>query len=233
MIIKSKKSEFDHFSRLANDWWSKKGKFKILHDLQPIRINYIRDNLIGKKLSSIKILDIGCGGGLISEGMCKLGASVTGIDFVEANINSAKMHANQNKLKIKYLTKDFEKEKIQTKYDVIVVFEVLEHLNNWKKFLKKIKLNLKKNGILLISTINRNLISKFLSIDLAENFLQWIPINTHNFYKFIKPQELETILVNENFKSIKFKGLIFDPIKLKWKLSSNTKVNYFCSCILV
>lgn len=232
MEIKSKQSEYDHFSRLANEWWSKEGKFKILHDIQPIRINYIRDNLHKRDLSKTSILDIGCGGGLVSEGMTKLGASVTGIDFVKSNINAAKIHAAQNNLKIKYLTKNFEKETIQTKFDVIIIFEVLEHLNDWKKFLKKIRLNLKKNGVLLISTINRNLISKFLTIDIAENLLNWIPINTHNYHKFIKPKELEIFLLKENFKSITFKGLIYDPIKFKWKLSTNTKINYFCSCIL-
>ena len=232
MVIKSKKSEYDHFSSLSKEWWDKKGKFRILHNLQSIRINFIKDALNMKKLEKINILDLGCGGGLISEGLSKLGASVTGIDFVEANIYAAKIHANKNNLKIKYLSKDFEKEKIQNKYDVIIIFEVLEHLNDWEKFLKKIRLNLKNNGVLLISTINRNLISKFLTIDIGENLLNWIPLNTHNYHKFIKPKELEMFLLNENFKSITFKGLIYDPIMLKWRLSSSIKVNYFCSCIL-
>ena len=232
MSIKSKRSEFDHFSTLANDWWSKKGKFKILHDIQPIRIKYIQDTLNKSKLNNTKILDIGCGGGLISEGVSKLGANVNGIDFVRENINVAKKHAKKNNLKIKYEVKDFEKEKILSKYDVIIIFEVLEHLYDWELFIKKIKNNLKKNGVLIISTINRNLISKFLTLDMGENFLKWIPMNTHNFYKFIKPYELENILVNNNFKNIKFKGLTYDLIKLKWKLSENYKINYFCSCIL-
>ena len=232
MIIKSKKSEYDHFSKLANEWWLKNGQFKILHDLQPIRIKYIKEVLNKEQLSEIKVLDIGCGGGLISEAICKLGANVTGIDFVEDNIKVAKIHASQRNLKIKYLIKNFEKEKIKKKFDVIIIFEVLEHLNNWEKFLKKIKLNLKKNGILLISTINRNLISKFLTIDIAENYLKWIPVNTHNYHKFIKPEELKIFLSNENFNSIKFKGLVYDPFNFNWKLTSNTKINYFCSCIL-
>ena len=233
MSIKSKKSEFDHFSTLASDWWSKNGKFKILHDIQTIRIKYILKVLNKNNLNKTKILDIGCGGGLISEELSKLGASVTGIDFIKENINVAKIHAKNNNLKIKYIVKDFEKEKITSKFDAIIILEVLEHLNDWESFIKKIRLNLKKNGILIISTINRNLISKFLTLDIAENFLKWIPCGTHSFHKFIKPEELEFILYTNNFRDIKFKGLNYDLIKLKWKLSKNIKINYFCSCVLV
>ena len=232
MVLKSKKSEFNHFSELAAEWWSKDGKFKTLHDIQNIRIKYIQDTLNKKKLNKVKILDIGCGGGLISEGLTKLGAEVTGIDFVKENIQVAKKHANQTFLKINYVVKDFEKEKLTSKYDVIIIFEVLEHLENWKFFLEKIKLNLKPSGVLIISTINRNLISKFLTIDLAENFLKWIPINTHNYHKFIKPEELKNCLINNNFKKIKFSGLHFNIFKKKWEIRNNTKVNYFCSCCL-
>ena len=138
MSIESKKSEFDHFSSLASDWWSKNGKFKILHDIQPIRIKYILEVLNKSKLNKIKILDIGCGGGLISEELTKLGGDVTGIDFVEENIKVAKMHAKRNNLKINFIVKDFEKEKITSRFDVIIIFEVLEHLNDFDKFLKKI-----------------------------------------------------------------------------------------------
>ena len=232
MSIESKKSEFDHFSSLASDWWSKNGKFKILHDIQNIRIKYIQEVLNKNKLNNTKILDIGCGGGLISEGLAKIGANVTGIDFVKDNINVAKQHAKKNNLKIKFILKDFEKENITSKFDVIVVFEVLEHLNDWQSFLKKIRSNMNKNGVLILSTINKNLLSKILTLDIAENLLKWIPLQTHNYYKFIKPEELNFFLNNNNFKKIKFKGLTFDPFKLKWGLSDNTKINYFCCCIL-
>ena len=229
MGLKSKKSEFNHFSKLAAEWWSPNGKFKTLHDIQPIRIKYIQDTLNKKKLNKLKILDVGCGGGLVSEGMAKLGADVTGIDFIEENIRIAKKHAYKNKLKINYIVKNFEKEKINSKYDVIVIFEVLEHLENWKSFLKKIQLNLNPNGFLILSTINKNLISKFLTIDLAENFLKWIPLNTHNYYKFIKIEDLRYYLNLNNFEKVKFNGLSFNLIKQKWEISNNTKVNYFCA----
>ena len=232
MKIEKKRSEFDHFSSLASNWWSKTGNFKILHDIQPIRIKYIQNVLNKSKLNKTKILDVGCGGGLISEGLYNLGANVTGIDFIKTNIRVAKIHAQKNNLKINYHVKDFEKEKIESKFDVIIIFEVLEHLNDWELFLKKIRINLKKNGVLIISTINRNLISKFLTLDIGENFLKWIPLNTHSFYKFIKPEELELVLSKNNFKDIKFTGLTYNPLKLKWAISKSTKINYFCSCII-
>ena len=232
MEIKSKKSEFNHFSKLATEWWNKNGIFKTLHDIQPIRIKYIQDTLNKKKLNKLKILDVGCGGGLVSEGIAKLGADVTGIDFIEENIRVAKKHAKQSKLEINYIVKDFEKERLTSKYDVIIIFEVLEHLENWKSFLEKIQKNLKPKGVLIASTINRNLISKFLTIDLAENLLKWIPLNTHNYYKFIKPEELKDNLTVNNFKKIKFSGLSFNIFKQKWEINNNKKVNYFCSSFL-
>ena len=230
MKNEKKNTEFEHFSSLANDWWSKNGKFKILHEIQAIRIKYILETLNKKNLKNTKVLDIGCGGGLVSEGLSKIGATVTGIDFIKENINVARMHAKKNNLKINYFVKDFEKEKITSKYDVIIILEVLEHLKNWEEFIKKIKLNLNKNGTLIISTINRNLVSKFLTLDIGENLLKLIPLNTHTFYKFIKPEELEQVLSSNSFENIKFKGLTYNALKLKWKLSENTKINYFCSC---
>ena len=162
MNFKIKKSEFDHFSQLASEWWLKNGKFKILHEIQPIRIKYIQDVVNKKQLDKMKILDLGCGGGLVSEGLSSIGANVTGIDFVKDNINIARIHAQKSNLNIDYKTLDFENEKISSKFDIIVIFEVLEHLSDWKSFIKKIQSNLKSNGILIISTINKNLIPNFL-----------------------------------------------------------------------
>lgn len=230
MKNEKKNTEFEHFSSLANDWWSKNGKFKILHEIQPLRIKYILETLNKKNLNNTTVLDIGCGGGLVSEGLSKIGATVTGVDFIKENIKVAKMHAKKNNLKINYFVKDFEKEKITSKYDVIIILEVLEHLNNWEEFIKKIKISLNRNGTLIISTINRNLVSKFLTLDIGENLLKLIPLNTHTFYKFIKPEELEQVLSYNSFENIKFKGLTYNALKLKWKLSENTKINYFCSC---
>ena len=232
MKFKKKNTEFDHFSNLAREWWLKNGKFKILHEIKPLRVKFIKDAIKKNTLHNIKILDVGCGGGLISEELFKLGGEVTGIDFIEENVKVAKNHAEQNNFNIKYMVHDIEKNKIQSKFDLIIIFEVLEHLNDWQTFLKKIKSNLNKNGLLIISTINRNLISKFLTIDIAENFLKWVPINTHDYHKFIKTEELEFELSKNNFNNINFRGLTYNPLSRKWKLSNNTKVNYFCSCNL-
>ena len=233
MKVRSKKTEFEHFSKLSNEWWSDSGKFKILHDLQPIRVQYIIDQIKPKKIKDLNILDLGCGGGLVCEPLARLGANVTGIDFVKQNIEVAKQHAYENKLKINYSKQDLNNLKLKNKFDIIIVFEVIEHLENIPIFIKNIKSHLKINGKILISTINRNIFSKILAIYFAENFLQWIPKNTHDYNKLIKPEELIDILKKENFTIKDISGLFFNPIANRWKLSkTKTKINYFCSAIL-
>ena len=233
MKVRSKKSEFEHFTNLANEWWEDSGKFKILHDLQPIRMRYIIDQAKPKNIKNLNILDLGCGGGLICEPLTRLGAKVTGVDFVKENIDAAKVHAIENNLKITYLKQDLENLNLKKKYDIIIIFEVIEHLNNISEFIKNIKLHLKQNGNLLISTINRNIISKIFAIDLAENLLNWIPKETHDYNKLVKPKELTNILEKENFKIKNISGLFFNPISKRWKINKNkTKINYFCSAIL-
>ncbi len=229
MPSKIKNSEYELFDRLSAEWWDENGKFRILHQIRPIRIQYILDQLKGRNIEKLNILDVGCGGGLVSESLSKLGANVTGVDFVKKNIEIANNHSNKKKLKVKYLHADIEHLKIKSKFDVIVMFEILEHLVDWKKFILNIKNNLKKNGIIIISTINRNLISKMTAIYLAENLLNWIPKGTHSYDKFIQPEEIEKFMKSNNFKFNSIKGLVFNPIELNWKLSKNTNVNYFCT----
>ena len=234
MNTRSKLSEFEHFTKLADQWWSESGKFKILHDLQPLRVQYIIDQIWPKKINKLKILDLGCGGGLVCEPLAKLGANVTGVDFVKQNIEAAKIHAMKNKLKINYIHKDVNDIKLKSSYDVIIAYEVLEHLKDWPDLIKKIKTLLKANGKLIISTINRNFFSKIIAIYIAEKILKWIPEDTHDYNKFIKPKELEKVLQRENFKVNNFTGLVFNPIENIWKLNANkTKINYFCSAKLI
>ena len=233
MAKRSKLSEYKHFKKLSNEWWSEKGKYKILHKIKHIRMEYILNFIDSQKLKNFKILDIGCGGGLISESLAKLGAKVTGIDFVENNIKEAKSHALKKKLKIDYYVQDLENLNLNNKFDLIILFEVLEHLNNWDKSLIKIKKFLKKNGILIISTINKNFLSNILAIKIAENFLNWVPKNTHDYNKFITPKELEIFLKKENFSIVDISGLVFNPITNEWKLNKYNKlVNYFCTAKL-
>ena len=233
MNIKSKNEEFMLFNQLSDEWWNENGKFKILHQIKRHRMSYILDQITNRNIKNLKILDVGCGGGIICEPLARLGAKVTGIDFVPNNIKAAKIHSKKNKLKINYIYKDIEKSKLDEKFDIILMFEVLEHLDNWKKTIKNIKKNLNKDGIVIISTINRNLISKLFAINIAENVLNWIPKGTHDYNKLIKPEELKYILSKENFHFKNIKGLVFDPLNREWKLSKNYMINYFCTANLI
>ncbi len=229
MSSKTKNKEYALFDKYADDWWNENGVFKVLHLIRPIRLKYILNQINNPKNKKLKILDVGCGGGLVSESLAKLGFDVTGIDFVEKNIEVAKLHSSKKKLKIRYLKRDIEKNFVKDKFDIIIIFELLEHLEDWKDFLSKIKRNLNKNGIIIISTINRNIISKFLAISVAENLLKWVPKNTHQYDKFIRPNEIDDLLKKNKFHFMNKKGLIFDPFSFDWKLSNNTSINYFCT----
>ena len=205
----------------------------------PIRIEYITEkiknhfNIIEKKanfLEGYSILDIGCGGGLISEPMARLGANVTGIDASEKNINIAKLHSNKSKLKINYFKASPENINNKEKFDIILNLEVVEHVDNVNLYIKSCGKLLKKNGIMFTATLNRTLISYIKAIIGAEYVLRWLPIGTHDWNKFIKPEELESFLVEEKFSTLDIKGLKFNPILSKWKRSNDLSVNYIiCS----
>jgi len=233
MNIKSKNEEFAFFNQLSDEWWNENGKFKILHQIKSHRMSYILDQINNRNIRNLKILDIGCGGGIICEPLARLGAKVTGIDFAPNNIIAAKIHSKKNKLKINYINKDIEKSKLDEKFDIILMFEVLEHLDNWKKTIKNIKKNLNKNGLIIISTINRNPLSKLFAINIAENILHWIPKGTHDYNKLIKPEELKKILLKEKFNFNNIKGLVFNPLNREWKLSKNYMINYFCTASFI
>ena len=233
MSIKSKNEEFALFNQLSNEWWNENGKFKILHQIKSHRMAYILQQINNRNIKNLKILDVGCGGGIICEPLARLGAKVTGIDFAPNNIKAAIIHSKKNKLKINYIYQDIERSKLNEKFDIILMFEVLEHLDNWKKTIKNIKKNLYKNGIIIISTINRNLLSKILAINIAENILNWIPKGTHDYNKLIKPEELKFTLSKENFHFDNLQGLVFDPLNREWKLSKNHMINYFCTASLI
>ena len=233
MTKRTKLLEFQHFNKLSNEWWSESGKYKILHKIKPIRIKYILNHITTKNNKNLEILDLGCGGGLVCEPLAKLGFNVTGIDFIENNIKVAKLHASKNNLKINYYTQDIDSLSLKKKYDLIILFEILEHIDNWDKTLLKIKKFLKKDGLIILSTINRNIVSKILAIEFAENILKWVPKNTHDYNKLITPQELEKALIKENFSILDFSGLVFNPFDREWRLSKDIKlVNYFCTARL-
>ncbi len=229
------REEIQKFSKLADEWWDAEGKFKPLHMFNPIRIEYILDTCsshfeLNKSnrtpLKNLKILDIGCGGGLISEPMCRLGAEVTGIDASEKNIKIASIHANQNDLNIKYLNQAPENMNEEKKFDVILNLEVVEHVENLDLYLKSCSKLLKKNGLMFTATINRTFISYIKAIIGAEYVLRWLPIGTHDWNKFLRPEELEKKLVELNLSVKDIKGLSFNPILNSWKKTKNLSVNY-------
>jgi 2-polyprenyl-6-hydroxyphenyl methylase/3-demethylubiquinone-9 3-methyltransferase len=228
------KKEIEKFSEIAEEWWDPSGKFKPLHKFNPIRISYIRDNIIEtfklknkkKPLEKVKILDIGCGGGLLSEPMYRLGADLVGIDASEKNINVAKIHAKKNNLNIKYICSSPETLKISTKFDVILNMEIIEHVDDLEFFLKSCSKFLKKNGIMFIATLNKTLKSYLFAIVGAEYILKWLPIGTHDWERFVRPHELSNILKKYNFELDKVDGMKFDLIKDEWSISSDKSVNY-------
>ena len=233
------KKEIDKFSKMANEWWDPEGKFKPLHKFNPIRIKYIKENIINnfklknkfRPLSGINILDIGCGGGLLSEPMSRMGANVTGIDASDKNIKIAKLHSKKNKLKINYLCSSPEKLKIKKKFDVILNMEIVEHVEDIDFFLKSCSKLLKKNGLMFVATINKTLKSYIFAIIGAEYVLRWLPIGTHEWEKFVKPEDLKKILMKYNLSLNKLEGMNFNIIKDEWSISRDLSVNYIAKFI--
>ena len=228
------KKEIEKFSKIAEEWWNPEGKFKPLHKFNPIRISYIKNNIISslklknKKnpLEKVKILDIGCGGGLLSEPMTRLGAKVTGIDASDKNIQVAKLHAKKNNLIIDYRCMSPEKLNTKEKFDVILNMEIVEHVEDVNFFLKSCSKFLKKNGIMFIATLNKTLKSYVFAIIGAEYILRWLPIGTHEWEKFIKPDDLENILKKHGLKLESLDGMKFNLIKDEWSLSLDKSINY-------
>ncbi len=233
------KKEIEKFSKIAEEWWNPEGKFKPLHKFNPIRISYIKENIIKtfkinqKKtpLKNIKILDIGCGGGLLSEPMCRLGAEVTAIDASEKNINIAKLHSKKNNLKIEYICTSPEKLKTKNKFDVVLNMEIVEHVEDVDFFLKSCSNLMRKNGIMFVATLNKTLKSYIFAIVGAEYILRWLPIGTHEWDKFIKPDELINILKKNNLNLDRIDGMKFNLLIDKWDISNDKSVNYIAKFI--
>jgi len=228
------KKEIDKFSKMAEEWWNPTGKFKPLHKFNPIRIKYIKNNLINdftlknkkKPLEGLKILDIGCGGGLLSEPLARLGAKVTGIDPIKRNIEIAKLHLKKSKLNIKYYNFSPEKFISNVKYDVILNMEIVEHVDNVNFFINQSTKFLKTSGIMFIATLNQTLKSYIFAILGAEYILRWLPIGTHDWQKFVKPDELIKICKKNSLSLKNIDGISFNPIIDKWNVSSDKSVNY-------
>ncbi len=228
------KLEIAKFSKIAAEWWSPNGKFKPLHKFNPIRIKYLKENIIehfklkqtNSPLKGLNILDIGCGGGLLSEPITRLGAKVTAIDASKKNIQVAKFHAKKNNLKINYLCSSPEKLNLNKKFDVVLNMEIVEHVEDLNFFIKKSSNLLKKNGLMFIATLNKTFKSYMFAIIGAEYVLRWLPIGTHDWEKFVKPDNLVSLAINSNLKLKKLSGMKFNPIIDEWSLSNDKSVNY-------
>ena len=228
------KKEIDKFSKLADEWWDPEGKFKPLHNFNPVRLRYIKDTITKKfgnkseklPLKDIKILDIGCGGGLLSEPLSRLGATVTGIDASDRNIKIAKMHLKKSKLDINYYCSSPESFEAKEKFDVVLNMEIVEHVDNVDFFLLKSSDLLKKDGLMFIATLNKTLKSYVFAIIGAEYILKWLPIGTHDWNKFLKPDDLINICKNNSLNLNNLIGVKFDILKNEWIVSNDKSINY-------
>ena len=233
--------ELAHFSAMAESWWDPHGKFRPLHNLNPSRLRFIRDHLIdhfelspdaAQPLAGLTLLDIGCGGGLLSEPLCRLGARVTGIDASEKTVGVASLHAEQSKLDIDYrcmLPEDLAK--AGESFDIVLNMEVVEHVADVELFLKACTNLVKPNGAMVLSTINRTFKSLALAKIGAEYILRWLPAGTHNWRKFVRPSELTNGLLSAGMDITTLMGMTYNPLSDKWSLTRDLDVNYLAFAI--
>jgi len=228
------KKEIDKFSKLASEWWNPNGKFKPLHKFNPVRLSYIKESILKKfkkkninnSLKNLRVLDIGCGGGLLCEPLSRLGAKVVGIDASEKNIKIAKTHAKESNLKISYYCASPENFVHREKFDVILNMEIVEHVQDINLFLKESSKFLKKNGIMFIATLNKTLKSYIFAIVGAEYVLRWLPIGTHDWNMFVKPDELVKICKENSLRLDEILGVKYNVLSRDWYLSRDKDVNY-------
>lgn len=230
-------NEVSKFSRLAEKWWEEDGEFKLLHDITPVRIAYFKEKIIQHfnldstsftPFTNLTMIDVGCGGGLVSQPMAKLGAKIIAIDASAENIQTA---LNYNKNFVEYRCNSVEEiASLGKKFDCVLAIEVLEHVENIEQFIKSCADILSTNGVMIFSTLNQTIKSYLKAIIAAEYILRWIPINTHNWDKFIKPSKLSRYLTNNNMKITELKGLNYNLITREWYLSNKIDTNYIAIC---
>lgn len=230
-------SEVAKFTAMAAEWWDPKGKFKPLHKFNPVRLGFIRDTIeihfnlesdARRPFSGLRILDIGCGGGLVSEPMRRLGADMVSVDASEANIKTAMTHAQQSGLDIDFRAGTVEEliETGEAPFDVVLNLEVVEHVADPAQFLKDCASLVKPGGLMIVATLNRTAKAFALAIVGAEYVLGWLPKGTHEFEKFLRPDEIAAPLKTAGLNTASAQGVSFNPLSDQWRLSGDTKVNY-------
>ncbi len=229
-------SEVEKFSAIAAEWWNPKGKFGILHKFNPVRLEYIREHVIRhfklddsarRPFDGLKILDIGCGGGLLCEPMSRLGADVTGIDPAENNIKTASVHASEMGLSIAYRAMTAEDLALEPqRFDVVLNMEVVEHVADVDLFMETSASLVKPGGLMFVATLNRTLKSFGLAIVGAEYVLGWLPKGTHQWEKFVTPQELEAGILRGGMRLRNRSGVFYNPLTGAWRRSRDMDVNY-------
>ncbi|MBX9590069.1 MAG: bifunctional 2-polyprenyl-6-hydroxyphenol methylase/3-demethylubiquinol 3-O-methyltransferase UbiG [Hyphomonadaceae bacterium] len=233
-------SEIDRFARLASEWWDANGKFRTLHQIGPARLTFLRDQLLRhfgggeraglRPLERLTLLDVGCGGGLVCEPMARLGATVTGIDPAQENIEAARQHAAGQGLAIDYRTARIEDLVAEgAQFDAVACLEVVEHVPDVGAFLKTCAVLVRPGGLMLLSTINRTTKAYLLAIIGAEYVLRWLPVGTHQWERFVTPAELGRHLHAAGLGTPVLQGLAYSPLSDAWSLSGDTDVNYFAA----
>ncbi|MBR0932068.1 bifunctional 2-polyprenyl-6-hydroxyphenol methylase/3-demethylubiquinol 3-O-methyltransferase UbiG [Bradyrhizobium jicamae] len=228
-------AEVAKFSKLSDEWWDPRGKMAPLHKINPLRLTYIRDAACRKFernakslscLSGLRMLDIGCGAGLLCEPFTRLGAQVIGIDPSATNIAAARLHADKGHLSIDYRCTTVEDMDARERFDIVLAMEVVEHVNDVGAFIKRCAAMLKPGGLMVVSTLNRNWKSFALAIVGAEYVLRWLPRGTHDWSKFVTPAELERYLADLRLTMTEQAGVVYNPLADKWTISSDMDVNY-------
>jgi len=228
--------EVEKFARLAEEWWSPTGKFKPIHKFNPVRLTYIRDHVLShfgrdgavrRPFEGLRVLDIGCGGGLLCEPLARLGATVTGADAAERNIAIAKLHAGQSGLDIDYRATTAEAlAEAGEKFDVVLNMEVVEHVDNVPLYMKSCADLVAPGGLIFTATLNRTLRARALAIFAAENVLRWLPRGTHDYEKFLTPDEIRALLTRNGLKIADETGVVYHPLADDWRLSPDVGINY-------
>jgi 2-polyprenyl-6-hydroxyphenyl methylase/3-demethylubiquinone-9 3-methyltransferase len=231
--------EIARFAARAGEWWDANGPFKPLHRINPTRLTYIRDQLcrkftrdktVARSLQGLSVLDIGCGGGLVAEPLARLGANVTGIDPAPENIAAAKAHAEGVRLDITYQAETAEAFAASgAQFDCVLLLEVVEHVPDVPAFLKTVTPLVKPGGLMIVSTLNRTLKAYALAIVGAELILRWLPAGTHNWDRFVRPEELRRALKDAGLTLSDVTGMVYNPLADEWRLARDTDVNYFAT----